>query len=96
MPTAPKVFRTAEQVITVVEGAKKYGTPSQIGALDSRDVADFRHAVRNAAEGTVVYVPVESDATAPGAWLHYEVVGRLMDGTRLYAARFGGAPEAGA
>lgn len=76
---------TAEEVLTVAEGARG---PARIGGLDSREVADFRHAVRYAVDGAVVHVPAAMAQTD-----HYVAVAQLADGTRLYRAVLSAAPS---
>jgi hypothetical protein len=79
---------TAEEVLTIAE--KKADDASTaymrrqaavIGAIYISDLADFRHAVRYAAEGAVLHI-----AGCMAQTDHYPCVGQLSDGTRLYEA----------
>lgn len=73
------VFLTAEHLLTVAEQRATNARPAVIGGVSSRDVADFRHVVRNAAVGAVLHVPAPMAQTDS-----FPCVGQLQDGTRLF------------
>jgi hypothetical protein len=82
-------FFTAEEVLTIAEQkAERASTAYQrqqaavIGGIYISDLADFRHAVRCAAVGSVLHV-----AGCQAQTDHYPCVGELSDGTRLYEAQ---------
>lgn len=72
---------TADQVLAFAEDRATAGNPARTGGLDTNDLADFRQAVRYAAEGVAVYVPGAMAQTD-----RFRCVAELADGTRLYEA----------
>lgn len=91
-PTAPRpmtTLLTAEEVLSIAEAkADQASTPymrknaAVVGATYITDLADFRHAVRNASVGTSVHI-----AGCMAQTDHYPCVGQLSDGTRLFEAQ---------
>ena len=78
-PPPMTTFFTAEQLLTIAEDRATAGNPAVIGGIYSRDLADFRHAVRTAAVGAVLHIPGAMAQTDS-----FPCVGQLQDGTRLF------------
>ena len=86
---------TAEEVLTLAEAAHKPHAPASIGivgvgVVTSKDIADFRHAVRTATPETLV--------SCQGCQAQFDFFKAteftLSDGTRLYTDdRHPGIPE---
>ncbi|MGA0021025.1 hypothetical protein [Vulcanococcus sp.] len=73
-------FFTAEQLLTIAEDRATNARPACIGGLNTNDLGDFRHAVRNAAAGALLHIPGACAQTDT-----FPCVGQLEDGTRLFA-----------
>lgn len=95
-PDMTATFLTAEQVLTIAEDKLDQASTDYmrqhaavIGCISVADLADFRHAVRNAGQGAIVHV-----SGCMAQLDHYTCEGQLSDGTRLFSAMVHGGIDA--